>query len=475
MDNSYSKGGNTNNQSEPGNTIPVKMPKNIRQVGNIGSRNKVIYVEDYVMTYIKQLSDKEHSGCRITVLLGYYVSTEEIKNIFIKGAVEMVNTDFSGGITFSDEGWTSIYENIKKYFSEVEIVGWSLVGPEFFIESGEKVRKIHVDNFSGPDKVLLKMDSMEKEETFYLNENNQLVKQSGYYIYYEKNEEMQNYMVENKEAVSDEKNYNDCTTRKIRNVIQEKKEVKDDRSVIRLLYAASTLLAIIVLVIAATMLDNYDKMRNMETTLNTISQSLTLVKDDEKGTPEYIQTGDGKQTGDETQAAGQSGEDSSQAANADAENDIQRTEGNAADNEAGFADNDSSVKDQETTEVETVKGNINNKQDAENTPADEADSNQSADNNKQTDNPDADNPDNNIDTAKADNQDTGKPGEADKASEDSVETSAPIKYYLVRHGDSLAGISYELYNTFSYMDEIKELNGIEDENKIYEGQKLIVP
>ncbi len=464
MDNSYSKGGNTNNQPEPVNTASIKMPKNIRQVGNIGSHNKVIYVEDYVMTYIKQLSEKEHSGCRITVLLGYYIRTEEGKNIFIKGAVEMMNTDFSNGISFSDEGWTSIYENIKKYFSDVEIVGWTLIGPEFFIEGGEKIRKIHMDNFSGPDKVLLKMDSMEKEEAFYLNENNQLVKQNGYYIYYEKNEEMQNYMVENKEAASEERNYNDRTIRKIRNVIQEKKEVKDDRSVIRLLYAASTLLAIIVLVIAATMLDNYDKMKNMESALNTISQNLNLVDNNGDGSQ-----GDAEQpSGDDIQVADGKEENSDQVAESDqdGQKDTQTSEEKGQGDKTGASDTEDTDGGKDVTEVETIEGNISN-EDA-NTPTGPEKNNEPEDNS-----------DGNKDTTKAgdrENDNSENPEKAaDASADDSVETSTQVKYYIVRAGDSLAAISYELYNTFSYMDEIKELNGIEDENKIYEGQKLIVP
>lgn len=39
------------------------------------------------------------------------------------------------------------------------------------------------------------MDSLEKEENFYLLEEERLEKQKGYYIYYEKNEPMQTYMI----------------------------------------------------------------------------------------------------------------------------------------------------------------------------------------------------------------------------------------------------------------------------------------
>ena len=38
------------------------------------------------------------------------------------------------------------------------------------------------------------LDTAEQEEAFFRYENNFLVRQSGYYIYYEKNIQMQNYM-----------------------------------------------------------------------------------------------------------------------------------------------------------------------------------------------------------------------------------------------------------------------------------------
>jgi LysM repeat protein len=306
-----------------------------------------------------------------------------------------------------------------------------------------------MDNFQGSDKILLKLDSMEKEESFYISENNQLVKQAGYYIYYEKNEEMQNYMVENKEAASEEKNYTDHTTKKIRNVIQEKKDVKEDKSVIRLLYAASTLLAIIVLVIAATMLDNYDKMRNMETALNTISQSLNLngnSETDETDSSDLIQQAD-----NHTEDAGdtQSAED---AAEGEKTKDIKAPDDKDA-----------------ATEVETVKGNVEADPETDKTPG-------KSENNKPADNKGDNNNQSNTETALADNEESNGDKNTSKDNEEAaVEASAPVKYYKVQAGDSLAAISFELYHTFSYMDEIKELNGIEDEDKIYEGQKLIVP
>lgn len=449
MENAHGKGHYS--RPEPANTVPIKIPKNIRQIGNINSRDKIIYVEDYVMTFIKQLSEKDPGGLRVAVLLGYYVRTEDCRNIFIKGAVEMKNVDFSSGVNLSDEGWTGIYENIKKYFTDVEIIGWALTGPEFYLDGMEKIKKVHMSNFSGPDKTLLKLDSMEKEENFYISENNQLVLLDGYYIYYEKNEEMQNYMVENKEEdIREEASYDDHATKKIRSIIKDKKEVKDDRNVVRLLYAASSLLAIIVLVIAATMLDNYDKMKSMESALNTISESLSVVNNKNN-------------SGNETQETMSHGaQDNTDNPNKDNENN----------------DNKALSEDSDTLNVETVPGDIKENEEDDD-KAVESDKNKDEDTKKDdVTKEDGANEDTAKEPTKAPTKAPEKKDDTSKnqeASTETVKTETPTRYYTVEAGDSLAGISYKLYETYSYMEKIKELNNIEDENMIYAGQKLIVP
>ncbi|SHO53792.1 LysM peptidoglycan-binding domain-containing protein [Anaerocolumna xylanovorans] len=426
MENTYQKG-----QSN-GSAVNIKMPKNIRQVGSVLYHGRVIYVEDYVMTFVKQLADIDPGELRVAVFLGYSVKTEEAKNIFIKGAVEMRNVDFGTSMTLTDDGWTSVYENIKKYFTDVEIVGWALIGPGFYLESNDKIRKIHSDNFSGSDKALLKMDSMEREEAFYFCENSQLIKQPGYYLYYEKNEEMQNYMVEYKEEkiVREEAVYNDQTTKRIRSVIQDKKEVKDDRSVVRLLYAASSLLAIIVLVIAATMLDSYDKMKKMESALSTISQNLNVAGDNKDQDVASDGTTD------------KSGKNPVNQADANKEDDVKEAENGTG-------------GDSQAVPVDKVEGNV--------TPEPQT--------TKQAEAEVSEEP---TKAAESTPEPT-KAAETPKDTKDTKPASATVKYYTVKAGDSLASISYKLYKTYTYMDEIKKLNKIEDENKILVGQKLRVP
>ena len=73
--------------------------------------------------------------------------------------------------------------------------------------------------------------------------------------------------------------------------------------------------------------------------------------------------------------------------------------------------------------------------------------------------------------------------ESEQISSDSLETAAISEaqtyllqgYYIVKKGDSLAGISRKIYGTASKAKKICELNGIDDMDKIYAGQRLELP
>lgn len=391
-----------------------KMPKNIRQVGKSNALKK-IYVEDYVMTFIKQLAGEDYSKCKIAVLVGQYIVIEHCRCLFISGAVE-VEIDLATDITFSNDNWTAIYENIKKYFVDTEIVGWFLGGPGYLLEDKDRILKAHIDNFAGQDKTLLTFDNMEKEEAFYFYEGNRLSKQEGYYIYYEKNEDMQTYMIEHKgKEESEEAGYEDKVSRQIRTIIQNKKPVhEENKSVTRLMYAAGTLLAVIILVVGAAMLSNYDQMKSMQNALDSLSRNLKEVESvfqKDTDTPKE-----------------------------DMAKEIQTSPEQTA--------------TEDSLNVEVVPGNVRPLEEEDETSGEEL-----AD-------PGAEEPD--------DTQEVQEDTREEEASgEDNPQEE--VKYYTVKAGDSLAGISYKLYNSANYISVIKELNDIEDENMIYIGQRLIVP
>ncbi len=50
------------------------------------------------------------------------------------------------------------------------------------------------------------MDSLECDDAFYVCEKNRLIRQRGYYIYYVRNEPMQNYIISRKNMTTEDKN-----------------------------------------------------------------------------------------------------------------------------------------------------------------------------------------------------------------------------------------------------------------------------
>ena len=414
---------NENGDIGQANRLPplFKMPKNVRQIGN-NSSDKKIYVEDYVMTFIRQLAGDNYSSSKTAVLVGQYVRKENAGMIFISGALELEGFDLSTGDTFTNEVWTSIYENIKKYFVECEIVGWYLAGPSYLLEDHEKIRKTHLDNFAGQDKTLMTYDSMEREEAFWFYKDNKLAKQEGYYIYYDKNEDMQTYMIEHNNKGSQEAEYDDRVAKEIRAVLDNKKpEKKEKRKSVeskgapRLIYAAGTLLAVILLIAAAAMLDNYDQMKTMQDTLDSLAKNYQLNYKESGGIDNTLEAA----VLENAQAREDTGEISDPVESGEGE-------------DVGG----------ESLDVEILPGDVSPIEEDPVSPSEKPDK-------KVTDKP------------------TNKPDESPSENEK--------KYYTVSAGDTLAGISYKLYDSPNYITEIMRLNNIDDENYIYIGQKLIVP
>ena len=57
----------------------------------------------------------------------------------------------------------------------------------------------------------------------------------------------------------------------------------------------------------------------------------------------------------------------------------------------------------------------------------------------------------------------------------SREQASTPQYYVVRRGDTLRTICYDIYGDYSRVDEICRWNNIDDPNNILYGQKLLLP
>ncbi len=410
----------------------VKLPKNIRQVGPMDG-DKRVYIEDYVMTYMKQIAMKSYGNYHIAVLLGHIRKVEGEDNVFINGAVEVKDIIFDDDKVFNNESWAKIYDDIKKYFDDEEIVGWYITRPGLPLQVNEYLNKVHLDNFAGNNKVLLMYDSIEREEAFYLSTNQKLCKQDGYYIYYERNNNMQNYMVENSDNQSIEADYVDHTTINIRNVIERKnnEKVQKKRS-LSVMYAAASVCALFLIVVAVTMLS-------------------------------------GKGLRDANQAVSASNQSNKPTALVNASISPDTTQVNVQ------PGNINTIKD------ETVVGDKTNKSDDKDKGKESSNSSKDTDVNVSIEGTDP------IDSKGNKDTDIKKTEDKDSTSKDTTskdtskedtstkETSSKATSYTIKRGDTLGGISMKFFKTKAYVKKIMELNKIENQDTIYAGQTIKLP
>ncbi len=178
-----------------------QMPNNRRQIGQPEQGELEVFIEDYAFSFAKGLSERDYTGCVVGVLVGEFVEGTQGDKILVRGVLEARDVLKHDVVCFTEENWTGIYRDIREYFPKQQIVGWFLGGPGFLLEDTERQKKIQEDNFGGGDKVLLKMDSIEKEQKIFFYREGELRELPGYYIYYERNAEMQNYMAETKKVI----------------------------------------------------------------------------------------------------------------------------------------------------------------------------------------------------------------------------------------------------------------------------------
>lgn len=192
-------------------------PKNIRQIGE-ANKEKRIYLEDYAVAYLRQVKG--------AVLLGETVKIRGNRCYFVSGAVEVPEGDFT------EENWAYVTEEAERSFGELSVVGWFLRAEEIPEELDEEDMHVYKEHFPGREAILVVYNELEKEEAVYLTLDGFLRRQNGYYIYYERNPQMQEYLIAKNEGRSVEKEavVSDQAIRSFRRIIEEKRLAKGERS-----------------------------------------------------------------------------------------------------------------------------------------------------------------------------------------------------------------------------------------------------
>ena len=276
---------------------PFSMPRNVRQIG-LTNGDYRIYVEDYVYTFLSSLAEEEKAEGRgmAAVLTGEIQWTADMTCIFVKGAIAADSMDAAAEhIDFSEKVWQQLQDDKEQYFPEQEIVGWFAGFPGFNMEITEEIRKTHLDHFAGNDKVLFLMEPGEMEEAFYVYENNQLVRVPGHFIYYEKNDPMQAYMIDMSENKSIEEtehvpdraviDFRRTVRGKKKETTESEKSEKAKKQSVRNRWLAGACCAAAMLAVGLPYLRQY---QNVEEVVQTEGQSVAVTSEAQKAAEEPL-------------------------------------------------------------------------------------------------------------------------------------------------------------------------------------------
>jgi len=178
-----------------------ELPTNIRQIGSAEGLSMKIYVEDYVCTYLKSYAESGGHTEKIAFLVGKYMIIDGCPYVFINGVVQGKHTEYTDNMEcFTDASFDHAREEIDRYFSGSEILGWMQSQPGYGVHINPSYADYHMNNFTRPYQVMFVMDPIEKLNLFYIwnQQMTGIEETGGYFVYYDQNKGMQEYMNANR-------------------------------------------------------------------------------------------------------------------------------------------------------------------------------------------------------------------------------------------------------------------------------------
>ena len=429
--------------------IDVKLPKNVRQIGNCEHEINKIYVEDFVMAYVKRFGNRK---LKYGVLLGNIKRGNGNVYMFITGAV-CAKPVLDNEIVFDDDVWTGLYEDVKTYFDEVEIVGWFASMPGILDNDMPQLQKLHLDNFAGNDRVCFLIDQIEGEDAFYMYDEGGMKNCGGYYIYYEKNADMQSYMVLNQDESEIPEDYEQSRKRSIntrvhRLLFQQESEPERPQPLVEykvpleeksgsgiikrrklptFAYSASSFMLLAILLVTVAFMNASGQLKDLKNAVSNIGKS-DDGKETPKENPKVVDVAGGVEPTSENKQG-----DGSKASSENNSEQKKDTGNNTEVNSDGTTKSEETTKKEETTKVEETSKK--------------------------------------EETSSIPEASTTQEPTTDKATVAAREQ----QIYTVKAGDSLYSISLKNYGTTEMIEKIKEANGISNGDLIKEGQRIVLP
>lgn len=245
------------------------LPKNVRQVGETMQGTR-FFIEDYVMTFLRKcMGDKKEEG--IVLFVGKRGKKEAQNCIFIYGAIVAECNVLDGKRALDTQKWQEIYQAVQTYFPKGELFGFGCGVGMWNSQVDQSIQAMQKENFPMEDRLLFLADLGEKEEKLFVTKKEGLQELPGYWIYFSKNTQMQEYMLATSPHKSMEGGYQDDVTQNIREVIHRKKELHYNKR--NMIYGISSLLFLLMLLGAFLLFQSTKRIRNLQQTIETLSHS----------------------------------------------------------------------------------------------------------------------------------------------------------------------------------------------------------
>ncbi len=248
-----------------------KLPKNIRQIGDTDQVVR-LYLEDYVNTYLKRLYPTGKQTMRVGVLLGNVEQYDGTPYIFVDGAMELEDVETDGEkILFSDNTWKKAYQAIEEAFPKRTIQGWFLCGGPGCQLSPLNYWKQHGQYFAGKNQLMYLNHGLEGDEAIYITSEDGFYRLKGHCVYYERNQMMQDYMITRKDVRRIETGSHEQVIKDFRKRMVAKKElVNIQSSKVSALGMLCGILSVALLAGGVALFNNYSNMQRMESVLASV-------------------------------------------------------------------------------------------------------------------------------------------------------------------------------------------------------------
>ena len=218
------------------------LPKNIRQIGEIRGAEKIC-IEDYVMTCIHKKEPQEKDGY-LGIFYGEQRKEEDGIYLFLRGILEIPDGE-------EEAVKKELEEQKEKYFPDWDVQGCCVIG-QYPTERMKLAEKLN------PMSMQLIYHLQEQEENLYWTVEGCYKKLRGYFVFYEQNRRMQQYLADEfKEDRVEKESIPDKAITSFR----EKVRIKGEKRTGSMLKLASSFFVVAALVIGAIAVTRMDDIR----------------------------------------------------------------------------------------------------------------------------------------------------------------------------------------------------------------------